>query len=337
MWDHEVDTVTGVLAWDRAQDLREFAAGVAQVTWNENVMYADADGHIAYWHPGRYPRRSPLVDQRFPAPGTGGYDWRGLRSSATCRTSSTRSRAGWRTGTTSPAVGWSTGDAAVGLGGTFDHVRVLADQLRDAHGLRLEDLVTVDRRVGNSDARAKVYLPLLRGLRSAAGLSARQRAALDLLAGWDGQASDPSASVATGGTDGPAATLFDAYVRALRTTLFGGLPQGVFDRARKVALHLYDTTPLDTLAARVLAPATSGLRPARDWLGARTAVQVQLAALDTAMRSLESSYRTADMARWRRSHPRSELCSLTGGVVGPCVSMPYEDRGAYIQLVGLGR
>jgi penicillin amidase len=78
MYRRELETVNGILQWNRADDLAQFEQGMRQVTWNENTVYADADGHIAYWHPGLFPKRSPGWDSRFPAPGTGEHDHRGV-------------------------------------------------------------------------------------------------------------------------------------------------------------------------------------------------------------------------------------------------------------------
>ena len=78
MFGREQDNGTGILQWNRADDLAEFEQGMRTVTWNENTVYADADGRIAYWHPGLFPKRSPGWDSRFPAPGTGEHDLRGF-------------------------------------------------------------------------------------------------------------------------------------------------------------------------------------------------------------------------------------------------------------------
>ncbi len=48
------------------------------VTWNENVMAADENGNIGYWHPGLHPLRPTGYDERLPYPGTGEAEWRGL-------------------------------------------------------------------------------------------------------------------------------------------------------------------------------------------------------------------------------------------------------------------
>jgi penicillin amidase len=336
MWKHETDTVNGVLQWDRADNLKQFARGVRQVTWNENVMYAGTDGHIAYWHPGRYPVRSPDVDQRFPAPGTGAYDWRGLRPFSTMP-HVVDPKQGWLANwNTLPAKGWNSGDVEGYSAGPFDHVQVLMSQLRHAHDLTLRDLVRIDNHVGNSDARSVAYLPLLRRLskRLPETATRRERTALRLLARWNGQAADPAASVDTGGKDPAAATLFDAWVHAIRRVLFAkAIPADLFRRTTAVALHKYDVTTLDNVAMRVLAPRTSSLRPALNYLHGRSRSQVELAALDRAMRSLAKRFGTRDMTKWRRPHPVSQVDSLTG-VVGPSFSEPYEDRGTYIHLVG---
>src|SRR5439155_553156 len=43
-----------------------------------NFPYADADGHIGYWHAGDVPLRAKGQDPRIPAPGDGGFEWRGM-------------------------------------------------------------------------------------------------------------------------------------------------------------------------------------------------------------------------------------------------------------------
>ena len=108
MWQHEVDTVNGILRWDRAKSLDDVAAGVRQVTWNENIVAADSAGHIGYWHPGRYFRRPAGVDQRFPLDGRGAQDPQGFLPSPRCRTSSIRRPATSPTGTPSRQPAGST-------------------------------------------------------------------------------------------------------------------------------------------------------------------------------------------------------------------------------------
>ncbi len=207
MWKHEVDTVEGILRWDRARSLDDVAAGVRQVTWNENIVAADRYGHIGYWHPGRYPRRAAGVDQRFPLDGRGGQDSRGLLRFGRMPhvvDPAPGFVANWNT---KPARGWVDGDLSGSNsrpGGPLQRVLVIKRLLRHGHRLRLPDLMRIDTHAGEDDHRAAGYLPPLLALRDEAGLSRAQRRALRLLAHWDGRAyapGDPGGSV-TGGDPG---------------------------------------------------------------------------------------------------------------------------------------
>ncbi|MFP5305620.1 MAG: hypothetical protein ACLGI7_07320, partial [Gammaproteobacteria bacterium] len=105
------------------------------------------------------------------------------------------------------------------------------------------------------------------------------------------------------------------------------------------------------LVLRALVPGYSGLPLRRDYSGGRTRDAVVRAALERALDALAAQYNggaaltVADLDKCRRVHPRSTLCSLTG-VIGPgsdtvpgtsCVTMPYEDRGSWVQRVGFER
>lgn len=65
----------------RATNLEEFVAALRDYeTPQQNIVYADVDGHIAFYAPGRVPRRQDANDVmgRLPVPGWHrGYDWDG--------------------------------------------------------------------------------------------------------------------------------------------------------------------------------------------------------------------------------------------------------------------
>jgi len=339
MWKRELDTIKGVFGFMKARGVHEFAKAAGKVTWNENVTMADDKGNIGYWHPGLFPRRSPLADQRFPVPGTGKYDWRGLLPFRRMPHVVDPKRGWLANWNNKPAVGWSSGDLSI-PGGYSDHVRVIADMLRRNHDLTFAALRRIDRNVGNSDARARDLLPpLLRIRHTAAHLTGRERAVLRVLAHWNRHAAGPGTGGGPGTshatTDAPAPTIFETYVRTLRRVLFGRLPAPVFTRAGAVGSHIYEPTAIDNLALRVLRPSTSALTPSRSYLRGHTRTYALRSALERAMHRLTKRFGTNDIASWRRPHPRSDVCSLTG-VVGPCLTMPYEDRGTYIHLVELG-
>jgi penicillin amidase len=72
-------TVTAFRRMDRARDWPEFQAGLKLwQTPEQNVVYADVDGHIAFTSAGALPLRKRPTDD-FPAPGaTGEADWIGF-------------------------------------------------------------------------------------------------------------------------------------------------------------------------------------------------------------------------------------------------------------------
>ena len=178
-------------------------------------------------------------------------------------------------------------------------------------------------------------------MRSRSDLTARERAALNLLAGWDGRAyapgatggSSPMSTAPESSTDGPAATLFTQITRDIKKALFGSLSGA--DKARLDTLstesHQYDATPMDNLAMRVLRPGLSGLGAPTLVAGTRSASGVVRHALDDAIQQLSTTYGQSQKS-WRRPHGISHIESLTG-VIGPSTTMPFEDRGTWVQQV----
>ncbi len=343
-WLHDVDTVDGILTWDRATTLADIEAGVKKVAWNENIVAADADGHIGYWHPGRYPRRAPGLDQRFPTPGTGGSDSSGLLSYEEMPhvvDPPAGFVANWNT---KPAHGWVDGDLSgttTRPAGPANRLRVITSRLAARTDFTPADLPVLDTTIGSADMRAAAYRPVLALAGAATGVTGDQRSALELLAGWDGRAyapgapggSSPTGTPAAAVTDGPAATLFAAFVARVRTQVYGGLPADVLTRLSTLPAesHQYDVVPVDNLVLRALTPSTSGIRSSRDWAGGRSTPAVVLAALDQALADVRGAY-GADPATWRRAHAISHLDSLTG-VVGPSAVMPFEDRGSWVHQI----
>jgi penicillin amidase len=337
MFHRELENLNGILQWDRAKNLAEFALGVRQVTWNENVMYAGADGHIAYWHPGLYPRRSPGWDTRFPAPGTGEYDHAGFLpfdqlphavdpAVGYLANWNNKPAQGWQDDYLDPASSRSAGKA----------VRVRTIQLALAAQPRLtpEALRATEFRIGTTDQRAPDFKPLLV---AAGGDTALQRRAIALVAGWNGRSYGPEAGTSSTSyddvtvTDGPGPTIFRRWMDDLRDEVLQDLPSDVVVAADNRGGHVFDGTPADNLVLRNLQPSASSLRPSRDYLHGRSTRTVVLAALERSIASLTRDY-GADPAAWRDLHPRSTITSLTK-VIGPSRTMPYEDRGSWVHVV----
>jgi penicillin amidase len=345
MWKHDDDTVTGILDWDRARNLRDVIRGVKHVTWNENIVAATSGGDIGYWHPGRYFRRAPGVDQRFPLRGNGSQDERGYfsyRRMPHVINPAEGYAANWNT---KPAHGWTDGDLSgtnTRPGGPANRVVVVQRLLARAHHATAASMDAWDRRIGESDDRAIGYLPAILADRHDPKLTSRERTAMHLLERWDGRAfapgakhgSSPLSTPAAHITDGPSPTVFAAVVRAIKSELFGSLPASIrrrLDTEPTDGTHAYDVTPLDNEALRVLRPGYSGLRALGSWAHGRSPHQLIRQAMATAVKRLDRKYGTKP-SRWRRPHAVSSVESLTG-VVGPSEQMPFEDRGTWVQHV----
>ncbi len=342
MWARELETVEGVLAWNRADDLEDFAAGVRQVTWNENAIYADADGHIAYWHPGLHLQRPEGSDPRLPLPGDGSMDLGApLPFEALPQVVDPVQGfvANWNN---SPAHGWPGG---VGMGyasrppGPVQRVVNAAELATSTDDHTLQTLADLEVEAGLRDVRAGAFLPLV--LASLEGSDGRLAEVADLLEGWNRRHHDPAGApslyagpggTSVDGTDGPAPTVFDAIVDALLVELFADVPEDLVSRQRSVASHVYDASPVHNLALRVLDPTSSGLTPSMDYTGGRSAEEVVLDAVESALASLAEVHGSDDLDAYRRPTATSEVESLTG-VVGPSSTQPYMDRGSYVHLV----
>ena len=375
MWMRETETIEGIREWNKAKSFAEFDAAMKKVTWNENTTVATRDGHIAYYHPGLHFLRSAQTDQRLPIPGTGAFDHQGLlpfEQTPQVRDPAQGFLANWNN---KPALGWLDGEGLGNTsrpGGPGQRVTHILDKLATRSDWAYADLMALDEHTGTIDPRARQYRPAMAALRSSATttLSEVQKAALDLILAWDARHYGPNIDLADEmAKDGPAATIFAAYVTALRDELFAALKDDVLDtgtpdsdpnnptpetglttygRVSGVGGHVFDQSVMDNVVVRVLDPASSGITNRRDWAGGRTRDAVLLAALNTALTRLASTYNggtamtVADLAKATRVHPRSRICSLTG-VIGPgsdtlpgtsCVTMPYQDRGSWVHRVG---
>ena len=337
MYRHELENINGILLWDKAKNLADFEAGVRLMTWNENVMYAGSDGHIGYWHPGLYPRRSPLWDTRFPAPGTGEYDNKGplpfdlLPHSVDPKVGYL---ANWNN---KPAQGWADDyldPASSRSAGRAVRVQTIQRLLAAEPRLTPDRLKTLEYELGTTDQRTPEFFPLIKG---ATGATDAQRQALALVRAWNGRTYGPDAGTSSTSyddatvTDGPGPTIFRRFMDDLRDEVLQDLPHDLVVAADNRGGHVYDGTPADNLVLRVLRPSESSLQPSRDYVHSRSVNAVVLAALDRTIASLTASY-GANPTAWRDPHPRSTINSLTG-VIGPSRTMPFEDRGSWVQVV----
>jgi penicillin amidase len=342
MWLRETETIEGVLAWNRARNLEDFEAAMRLVTWNENTGYADADGRIAFWHPGLHLERHPGTDLRLPVPGTGEYDLGDPLPFASLPHAVDPAQGYLANWNNKPAHGWLDGvgrSATSYPAGRGQRVTNVVDAIEARDDWTFDALRELDRSAAEHDMRAREFQPLLADVAAVADLTPLQAAALDLLLAWDGSANGAGADMEfeEGGqaTVGAANTVFEALLDALVDDLFADValePYDLVARQSQLGRHVYDVSPVLNLALRVLDPTSSSLMPSRDYARGRSAGEVLLDALDAGLAQLGVTS-PDELDALRRPYRMERVCSPTG-VIGPCVEMPFLERGTWIHLVG---
>ena len=75
----EVDTLMAWIFLATDKNLDAARQRVAAMATNINIYTMDRQGSLGYVHAGRYPLRAQGHDPRLPVPGSGEWDWRGMR------------------------------------------------------------------------------------------------------------------------------------------------------------------------------------------------------------------------------------------------------------------
>lgn len=355
MWLKEVDTVEGVLEWNRVDTFSEFREAMKKVTWNENTMYADADGNVAYFHPGLHQWRHPATDQRLPNRGDGSQD--------TCdqlvfdnRPQSINPARGYlHNWNNKPSAGW--GD---GVGGVASQEPSAADGRNvnwgplieaelNGDGLTYDDLVEIDKRIGRIAPIAAALLPSILACDNACNLSAEEQALIDILKTWDMQhyndaidieampsSDDPTdPSQPDGVLDTPAATIFSEIAQAMVDEITtDSLPAEFITRHSIRGNHPYDAGTFHKLMAKILDPNKSTIPTTFDWTQGRNQAQFVNDAIGIALTRMQTTYDSTDPNDFKRIHARADVCALASPLAGPCITMPHQDRGSWLKLVG---
>jgi penicillin amidase len=328
IWGRELETLVGLVGLESAQSVTDVDRAARGFTWNENVMAADDQGHIGYWHPGLVPLRPKGYDERLPYPGTGKAEWRGLMP---------RSRMphvidpeqGWLANWNNlPSAGWTSGDgtARKRLDGRFFRVGLLFRLVpklakSGASFAGMQDLI---RKAGLTAQQ----VPAAKGriARAARGAKGRARTVLETLRAWDG--SYGSDGIKDDGTVAPGVATWDAFRAELGeivsarygeaaafaadetvlTPLYGGYHHGA-------GYHYFDARHLESTGLRTLGVA-----------GYRTAARRAFAVL-------AKRFGSEDPAQWREPRRMYEVGAVGATAPEP---MPFFDRGTYEEFIELG-
>ena len=316
IWGRELETLNGLAGVAAATNLQEVDKALLGTSWTENILAADDQGHIGYWHPGLYPLRNVSWDERLPLPGDGSAEWNGLLPRSKDPHVIDPPGQNWLVNwNNTPAKGWTYGDASAReqLRGSFHRVAFLQKLVSDA----AKDPASFDagttaimRNLSSIATQRQVAQKILE--RAAKGATGPAADVLNTLLAWDGNFT----RTADDGTLDPGVDTWHAFKAEAERVMFGTLSpalEGLFEK--RGSEGFIESTYGETLALRRLSPA-----------------KLQKAAADAAT-ELTKTYGSADPAKWRLKRP-----TVTAEVQGLATAppTPLQNRGTYEMAVELG-
>ena len=313
IWGREAESILGLLELNRADSIRDVARATRKVTWNENVMAADDQGNIGYWHPGLLPWKSRRWDERLPFPGDGRAEWRGFLP-VKRRPHVINPKQGYLYNwNNKPSVGWTEGDT---LGrqrvqGRFHHAgwlgRVVRSVVRSGD-FGLEPTASIDFKAGTFSHQRMLSNRLLR--RARRGAEGDAATVLQTIIDWNGSYNEQGPD----GTIDAGAAAWQELKAAAIVTRMGHLPP------EKELLDVKPSSDFDATLGEVYALRT--LSPA----GLRTAAT-------RAYGALLKRFGSGEPQKWRQPRPMTETSAMGAGSFPP---FPLFDRGTWQQVVLLG-
>lgn len=182
----ELASLFGWVELSKASDLDQAQQAISQVTTNINFYYTDTAGNIGYTHGGRYPARHPQQDPRLPTPGSGEFDWQGMRpysDNPTVRNPAQGYLTNWNN---RPSRGWASSDLWNLSWSASERVALINREIEAKAQLSVDEVWAVNAAVSD----AELTLPfiqhhLIAALAATAG-DAASHSALSLLENWSG-------------------------------------------------------------------------------------------------------------------------------------------------------
>jgi len=307
----ELGTLEAIAGFNRAKNIAEFAAAAPKITTSHNFFCATVEGDIGFWYCGRYPRRAPAFDYRFPVPGTGEADWQGALSFNEQPQAINPKQGFFANWNNKPALWWDCSDTPVW--GAVQHVQEIMSRLQRDPLLTFEDMRRIAVEIGFNDAHVLAFLPLL--LRAAeAGAADEDRSlhlALQQLRAWNGLGEDGSVP----------RRMFDAWLVALRAEVFSD-EFGEAAAQPPLSMLLQPSALLHAILGK-----QSSVPLSRDYLNGRSSDEVMIAALRKALEKLASEDPLP--THWRHKQGTIDL--------SPLPPIPRTNRGTYIQIVELAQ
>ncbi|MCS7264607.1 MAG: penicillin acylase family protein [Armatimonadetes bacterium] len=304
-WGKELGALKAIYGFHKAKNIGDFAEACKHIATSHNFFVATKDGDIGFWFCGRYPVRAEGIDPRFPAPGTGEFDWKGFLPFEKLPQQINPPQGFFANWNNKPATWWDNGDLP--RWGAIHHVKRIFDLLQSKPKLTLEDLRRFVIDIEGYDVRADFFKPLLlSAIQKIAANDTELKMVADLLKRWDNQRSEGSV----------AATVFDAWFEALQDTVFADELGDFGDK------NLFRMAIQPSLLWYVFADKPPR-KLSRDYLNGESKENVMLKALRVALERLRKE--RGEIINWGFRKPLWRF--------DPLPAIPGPNRGAYIQIV----
>jgi len=223
-WDGlEVQSMLGWIHSMKARNWDEFLTHAAKMATTINWYYADATGNIGYVSPGRLPIRPAHQDIRLPALGDGSMEWEGFKSFAETPKVYNPAQGYISNWNNQPAPGIL---ADGGNYGYVDRVHELNARIEAKPKLSPDEIWNLLPQTSLADTNARYFIPYIVEAAHTLPASHPARDAAQLLAQWDGRATNQGAGLHY---IEPAATLMRKWLEVMyRKVLQDDLPADVF-------------------------------------------------------------------------------------------------------------
>ena len=316
IWGRELETLQALADIGAATSLQDVDKALLKTTWTENILAADDQGHIGFWHPGLYPLRNVRWDERLPLPGDGSAEWNGLLPRSKDPHVIDPPGQNWLVNWNNiPAKDWTYGDAPAreqlrgGLHRIAMMQKFVADAAKDPSSFDAGTIGILRNTSSIATQRPTSQKILERAAKGATGTAAT---VLQTLLAWDGNFT----RTAEDGTLEPGVATWQAFKAAAERVMFGKLSpplEGLFGKPGDDGF--VESTYGETLALRKLSPA-----------------KLQKAA-ENAAAALTKTYNSPDPQTWRLKRP-----TVSAEVQGlaPAPPTPLQNRGTYEMAVELG-
>jgi penicillin amidase len=315
IWGRELESLVGLDMVNHAKNIHDVDTAARAVTWNENIMAADSEGNIGYWHPGLVQLRPPAWDQRLPLPGTGEAEWGGLVPRAKMP-HVINPKQGWLANWNNiPSQGWTTGDgeSTERITGQFHRVGWLMRVVRGLHGLKapaFQDARNAVRMAGSTAQQRPLASARLR--RAAKGASGEAAKLLNAILAWDGEYVRTDAK----GTVDPGVAAWEEFKTAAAAIAVESFAAGAkYFEDKPGNSHAFDITDKESYALRTLS------------------VAQYRAAATTAAATLAKRFGSPEPAAWREPRRMYDVAAQGAQQAPP---LPFFDRGTWEQIIELG-